>query len=462
MQKNTMVLSRFVHLKKITDDIICLYHALLIRAVFVNFKEFDEIEYYIHNIRMAPSTDYKMISYLISNYFIVEDDSIDSQLLIECQNLIPTHSIDTVYFIVTENCNFKCQYCFISKAVQDVAHEDRTMTKNIAKTSVSLLQKIFEKYKNENTKTIIFYGGEPLLNIDIVSYIMEDIKQIQNSGIYWPTKTHYSLISNGSLLDRKSLYLLDYYKISLCISYDVNILAQSHRKNNLGENSYHQINDIIHLLTNINYPFSLSVTLTEESLTNRIEIIEKIKAIKPVSVAFNLLIPYKNSQISNQYYENATDFIIQAFEELRKYGIFEERMMRKVNAFANNSLYPYDCGASGGNQFTIRPNGDIGICHAYLNNHKYFSKQSDFQNLDILSNKYFSLWRNRSPLYMDKCQTCDCLGICGGGCPYAADVQNGSIYEIDERFCIYAKKILNWLLVDLYNNISYPQRCSDE
>ena len=145
--------------------------------------------------------------------------------------------------------------------------------------------------------------------------------------------------------------------------------------------------------------------------------------------------------------------MIEAFKELREVGIFEDRIMRKVQAFEDGKLFLYDCCASGGNQYVIDPAGNIGICHGYLNNGKYFSDNVSNPTFDFRNNDVYHFWRNRTPLRMEQCQNCECIGICGGGCPYAADFMHGSIYEVDDRFCIHAKKVLNWMIKDLYFQI---------
>ena len=68
--------------------------------------------------------------------------------------------------IMTENCNLNCTYCF---------EKDKSvsmMTKEVAKKSVDFLieNAIFEK---RDRIDFMFFGGEPLLNIDVIDYIYE-------------------------------------------------------------------------------------------------------------------------------------------------------------------------------------------------------------------------------------------------------------------------------------------------
>ena len=49
--------------------------------------------------------------------------------------------------------------------------------------------------------------------------------------------------------------------------------------------------------------------------------------------------------MSDDYNERAARFIIKAFQVFRERGIYEDRIMRKVNAFIERNVWPFDCGA---------------------------------------------------------------------------------------------------------------------
>ena len=95
--------------------------------------------------------------------------------------------------IMTENCNLNCTYCF---------EKDKSismMTKEVAKKSVDFLieNAIFEK---RDRIDFMFFGGEPLLNIDVIDYIYEySIVE---------TKKHKlgisgNIITNGTVFNKK-------------------------------------------------------------------------------------------------------------------------------------------------------------------------------------------------------------------------------------------------------------------
>lgn len=129
-------------------------------------------------------------------------------------------------------------------------------------------------------------------------------------------------------------------------------------------------------------------------------------------------------------------------------------MMRKVSSFVEHKLYYCDCGAEGGHQFVVAPNGEIGICHGFLSSRKTFITNVDDDKFDILTNDLYKEWNKRSPFFMPQCKHCQCLGICGGGCALCAYENGTSIWDLDEGFCVHSKMILEFLIWDLFDSLN--------
>jgi uncharacterized protein len=77
---------------------------------------------------------------------------------------------------------------------------------------------------------------------------------------------------------------------------------------------------------------------------------------------------------------------------------------------------------------------------------KYFRKYKI--GFSPYTDKTFAQWANRSPLSMPQCYDCIAVGLCGGGCPCRSDIRNGSVWAIDDIFCIHSKKSVEWVLQD--------------
>lgn len=108
-------------------------------------------------------------------------------------------------FILTNQCNFRCRYCYQSK-------NDETMSlATFRKALVSFLPRLARSF------SINFYGGEPLLCFGLIKKavaLAEDIGPA--SGL----RPRYSLTSNGSLISAEAVRFFNKYRFALEISYD--------------------------------------------------------------------------------------------------------------------------------------------------------------------------------------------------------------------------------------------------
>lgn len=437
------MLSRFVYTYNVTEDIIALYHSLTIDTIFLHKEELPII------LKDSHSTEYQL---LLARHFIIENKDTDIDLLHKAQSFAKKLSLANTYVLTSENCNFACTYCFLSK----ITHTNgnlRNMSKEVADATISLLQREYQHSPNVYSKFISFFGGEPLMNIDIIQYIVERLKNLIDNNEF-PADIKFGIVTNGALLTNDILIYCKENNIGVGISYDIIEKAGQNRITKNGKETFSLVREKIEMCKSLQVEYSISTTVTEEILLNKEQVIDEIIHLAPHSISLNMLIADNLSNFDKKYYERYADFLIEAFCRLREAGIYEDRMMRKINSFTNHQLYFYDCCAAGGNQFVIRPDGSVGICHAFINNNKYFNASVFEDDLLINNNPDSYAWSQRTPLSNERCIDCECLGICGGGCGYSSYQLHGSIYEIDDSFCIVSKKLLNWMIRDLYSKIS--------
>lgn len=107
-----------------------------------------------------------------------------------CQNIT---------FVVTEQCNLNCTYCY------ETHKTNRVMTKEIAKQAVDMIldkELVNGYYDTDYTNAVIleFIGGEPFLNIDVIDYTVEYFKyRTLELNHPWGENYMISITSNGIL-----------------------------------------------------------------------------------------------------------------------------------------------------------------------------------------------------------------------------------------------------------------------
>lgn len=105
--------------------------------------------------------------------------------------------IRTVTFQVTEDCCLKCSYCYQTNKSRN------KMTFDVAKKFVDDLLDGKYGLTTENVAGVIieFIGGEPLMEIDLISQIVEYIiTKMMEINHPWLPFTRFSIPSNGILL----------------------------------------------------------------------------------------------------------------------------------------------------------------------------------------------------------------------------------------------------------------------
>jgi uncharacterized protein len=361
-----------------------------------------------------------------------------------------------MYLILTELCNLGCRYCFIINKFQSgrpLAYMNQRIADQALNTFCRLIRQKPEYFEEE--KTIIFYGGEPLLNLDTLTFALHRINRLKGVGLL-PRATAISLNTNGTLITAEVANLLKRYGVAVAISIDGDQWAQDAcRCYKGGRSSYQDTVTGLKLCQDLGVDVGLSCTLNLASLDNFDRTLQMIlEEFRIKSLGFNLVLSSNQYPISSADDLRATEKIIEAFKVFRRLGIQEDRILRKVEAFSKGDVYPFDCGATGGGQIVVAPDGRIGICHGYLSDGKFFVGQVDNSDFNPQTSETFLDWSRRSPLNMPQCHNCPALGICGGGCPMYADQLKGDIWQLDERFCIHAKTVLEWLIWDLYDQES--------
>jgi uncharacterized protein len=115
-------------------------------------------------------------------------------------------SIDHICFEITEKCNLNCRYC-VYEGIYDGRRERKNNDIKLS-TIVSLLDyfnNLF-KYKPRNKPiTISFYGGEPLLRIEIIEKTVSYIKKSNFNNM----EVEYRMTTNGILLWKHINYLIE-------------------------------------------------------------------------------------------------------------------------------------------------------------------------------------------------------------------------------------------------------------
>ena len=127
--------------------------------------------------------------------------------------------LKTVTFEVTQRCNLRCKYCINGEMYN---HDENDYTENLsfgkAKAVIDfLIDKIQGGSSVKSKITFGFYGGEPLLQIDLIKEIVEYI----NKNVSPITPIDFTMTTNGLLLKEHIDFIVN-NNFLLLVSFDGN------------------------------------------------------------------------------------------------------------------------------------------------------------------------------------------------------------------------------------------------
>lgn len=192
----------------------------------------------------------------------------------------------SLHMVVTSlRCNSNCSYCQVSK--KDLSDTNYDMTKDTAK---KVVEKIFESPSN-NIK-IEFQGGEPLLNFDIIKFIID---KAEWTNLFKKKNLEFVICTNLTLIDEKLLKWLKDHKVYISTSIDgPKDLHNINRPLHDIENSYDLVLEKIELCRKYLGHGSVSalMTTTSKTINNFKEIIDKYVELGFDSIFLRSLNPY--------------------------------------------------------------------------------------------------------------------------------------------------------------------------
>lgn len=347
------------------------------------------------------------------------DDTNDELLFLESlrKKTLESNKATPSYYIIcpTTGCNARCYYCFEKGAIQ------KRMDKNTAEA----VAKYIVNNHDDNNLVIQWFGGEPLLEPNTISFIVD---YLHTNGVTFESK----IITNGYLLND------DIVSKAVC---DWNVKIIQITIDDLND-EYNRIKDYVYPNGN---PFEIVMSNIERCLKSNIDIririnfnpLESSKAISTVdylknrfgldSHFFVYLAPIDSvdiPSITDKFEKKGKHPLIElldAEEEYCSFGNYDTRNQNESSYDAILRKYfltpiPTSCYGGCESSLTIDSMGNIYDCHRLLGNPDYASGNVfDGRKSNEISEFY------ANPIIADdECNNCNLLPLCHGGCKYRA------------------------------------------
>lgn len=462
MNSEKLVQSRYFHIFK-KNGVTALYHSLNLQTLYLDnhlahafdiFKKLTSPRNFLNSIPdQYRNNAIRLIEQAKNIGILISNTCDDDNLLRKHQDYyLKKPQIGILYLVLTLRCNLECKYCFLKPSLLELSAKSYDMDLNTVAESIKAYGRNLSS--NASRKTIILYGGEPLLNKKAIEFVLEKVSEMKFRNEL-PQDLAITINTNATVVTKDICKLFKKYDVAVSVSLDGP--KEIHDKNRIkfnGEGSFSDTISGFYKLKEAGVQTGISCTVTSDIIDYLPEITNWfIKDLKADFLGFNPLTYTKPKQsIDPIYAKRYTSALIRSFKTARNLGCYEDRMMRKIESFVKGEIYPFDC-AGCGRQMVVAPDGQIGVCHAYLDSRRYFCN-CKLENFIAKKENHWLEWCHRSPIGMNECVDCIALGICGGGCPHNSDLSSGSIWALDEFFCIYSRNVLEWMIWDVWENLN--------
>lgn len=381
-----------------------------------------------------PIQDSEFIEDLKRGGFLIEDNFDELEVIRHDMYNAKFNTSDMILTIApTINCNFRCIYCY-EKGIS----KEGKMTKEIANYIISYIK---EKAKFLRSLNITWYGGEPLLEIDMIEYLSNEfIKICDENNIYYQA----SIVTNGYNLNERNIQILLKSKVhGIQITIDGSEALHNKRRPLFdGSSTFSTIINNLKLIKKYNHFISLRINVDKSNIKDAFCVADILKemGLEKHVIPYLALVRNHNDCYKNDICLNIYDFI-NFNKEFKSYT--ESKGF--INTYSKGKfplrLNCY-CSAERANSFVIGPDGELYKCWNDIGN-----SQKSVGNIGngVSKNYTYLEYVMSDPTNDKKCRVCEYLPICFSGCPFN---RKSKVEDI----CLQSRTELKNELYDIIDN----------
>jgi len=343
----------------------------------------------------------------------------------------PDVPITTLVLNVAQDCNMRCSYCFAVAGTYG-----KPAKKMAQQTALNAADFLFKHSGKNKEVTLTFFGGEPLLNFDVIKatvrYARQEAKKVGKL-------VDFSLTTNGTVLTEDKIQFLSDNRIGVTVSMDGP--PEVHDKNRRlvgGQGSYRAVlpKALALIRGHKTRPVGARATLTR-GIPDLRRCLFHLLDLGFHEVGFS---PVTSSDANHYLSEADLDTLLNQFRELAL--LFRDWALEgRFLGFSNISnlvaeLYAgevkrYPCGAGLG-LLGVSSTGGLFLCHRLVENGEAFLGSLE---KGIEHERREQLLKGLHLGKKIECHRCWVRHLCAGGCYHEALERQGSLYKKNAHYC---------------------------
>ncbi len=337
---------------------------------------------------------------------------------------------------IAHDCNLACRYCFAEEGMYH-GKERSMMSFETGKAALDLL---VENSGSRINLEVDFFGGEPLMNFDVVRRLVEYGRSIEKEK---NKRFRFTLTTNAILLNDEITDFLNREMSNVVLSLDGRKeINDRMRVTKNGKGSYDltvpKIQDFVKKRGNKDHYIRGTFTKNNLDFTN--DILDYLRlgfknlSLEPVVTGEEYGISEDDLPHIMEEYEKLAALYLEKEEAGKPFTFFHFMIDLDQGPCVIKRLS--GCG-SGTEYVSVTPDGNIYPCHQ-------FAGQDDFLignvNEGITNTEIPEQFKKASIYTKDNCEKCFARFFCSGGCPANSYNFSGDINKVYEIGCEMQRK----------------------
>lgn len=338
---------------------------------------------------------------------------------------------------VAHTCNLNCEYCFASQG--NFKGERAVMSFEVGKRAFDWL---IENSGNRHNLEVDFFGGEPLMNFDVVKKLVAYARSIEKEH---NKNFRFTLTTNGLLIDDDVIEFANKEMSNVVLSLDGRKeVHDRYRVDYNGNGSFDKIvpkfQKLVKERGNKNYYMRGTFTHQNPDFLKDIEVMLGLGftelSMEPVVCAAgdpSELTPEDMTVVMEQY-EKLAELMLKKDKEGKPFTFYHYM----IDLTGGPCIYKRISGCGSGTEYmAVTPWGDLYPCHQFVGDEAF--KLGDIWQ-GVTNNEVQNSFAECNVYAREECRNCWARLYCSGGCAANAYHATGKVTGIYKAGCELFKK----------------------
>ncbi|MFA3782339.1 radical SAM protein [Melioribacteraceae bacterium 4301-Me] len=357
------------------------------------------------------------------------------------EEILGKHGFNGLYLVICQDCNLRCRYCSAEYGRFGKNPQNKFMTVEVSRKA---LEYFFDNLQDNLEKvTIIFMGGEPLMNFEVLK------QSVEYSMKKSPIPVDFILNTNGILMDEyKAKWFAENKNISVRFSIDgTNEMHNASRIYPNGKGSYDDTKKGLQIFLKFNQesPMIQASISKGKQYKNAVRHLWNLGAKRVIAniTGESAFLDSSDYVMSKDDFESFMKELDEINQEIannlinKGYSCWISLTEGQIKSILSKSIAPYHCVCGAGRTISITPDGSVYICQGFVGFEQYkigtIYTEIDYDKLEEFGN----LWAK----VIDKCSDCWVRNSCSVSCIARYLTLDGLNSKEPSRYCNLAKKL---------------------